>query len=169
MKFPITDSMYVIRLEEILWGGLLMAITMAIHGYGMLFVLRVNNRINRNLESKKSLIAGMFPVVLASCMILIVHLIEVMVWSVFFVWKNAFPNRSIAFYFSLNEYTTVGSSLTLPLRWRLLEGMIATAGLLAFAWSTGVLITLAQKFQDRQMELYKERHQRKRAGPKNTL
>jgi len=61
----------------------------------------------------------------------------------------------------LNEYTTLGSNIFLPLKWRLLEGMIATSGLLTFAWSTGVLITLAQKFQDRQMEYYKQKHQKK--------
>jgi hypothetical protein len=161
MKFPINDAVYVIRLEEILWGGLLMAITMAIHGFGMLLVLRVNNSVTRKLELRKGLIIGMAPVILASCMILIVHLVEVTVWSLFFAWKNTFPNQSVAFYFCLNEYTTLGSNIFLPLHWRLLEGMIATSGLLAFAWSTGVLITLAQKFQDSQMEYYKQKHQKK--------
>jgi len=156
------ESLYVISLEEVCWGGLLMAITMAIHGFGMLFVLRVNHIITKPFESKKSsLITGMYPVILASCMILIVHLIEVMVWGFFFLWKGAFPNQSLAFYFSLNEYTTVGSRFSLPRDWRLLEGMIATAGLLAFAWSTGVLITLAQKFQNQQMEVFKQHHQKK--------
>lgn len=155
------ESLYVISLEEVAWGGLLMAITMAIHGFGMLMVLRVINAIKRRVESKKNMMVGLFPVILATCMILLVHLTEVMVWSAFFLWKNAFPNQSTAFYFSLNEYTTVGSSFTLPRNWRLLEGMIATAGLLAFAWSTGVLITLAQEFQNQQMDLLKRRHQRK--------
>jgi|SRR5664279_115273 len=157
----IPDSIYVVSLEEVLWGGLLMAITMTIHGIGMLTVLRVNSAVIRRLESKKNLVTGMMPVILASCMILFVHLVEVMVWAYFFLSRGAFLNRSVAFYFSLNEYTTVGSSLSLPLRWRLLEGMIAIAGLLAFAWSTGVLITLAQRFQEHQMELYKDRHQKK--------
>src|SRR5664279_2766635 len=141
MYLQIPESIYVVSAEEILWGGVLMAITMTIHGFGMLTVLRVNQFVNRSIESKKSVITGIFPVILATCMILLVHLIEVMVWAIFFLWKGSFPNRSVAFYFSLNEYTTVGSSFNLPIHWRLLEGMIATAGLLAFAWSTGVLIT----------------------------
>ena len=33
------------------------------------------------------------------------------------------PNFSVAFYFALNEYTTVGSDYSLPQRWRLLEGL----------------------------------------------
>ena len=155
------ESIYVISLEEVLWGGFLMAITMAIHGFGMLTVLRTNHFVTRKLATKKSLLAGMLPVILASCLILFVHLTEVMAWALFFLWKGSFPNSSLAFYFSLNEYTTLGSNFRLPLHWRLLEGMIASAGLLAFAWSTGVLITLAQKFQQHQMELYSTKKDQK--------
>ena len=157
---PPTESFYVVRLEEILWGGLLMAVTMALHGSGMLLVLRANHAVKRWFESKKGFVAGLSPVIFATCMIMIVHLTEVAVWAGFFIWKGVFPNRSMSFYFSLNEYTTVGSSISLPLKWRLLEGLIATAGLLTFAWSTGVLFTLAQAFQNEQMELFKERYKR---------
>ena len=157
---PPPNGLYIIRLEEILWGGLLIAITMAIHGLGMLLVLRTNHVIKGNLRSKRGLIIGLFPVVIAACMIMIVHLTEVVVWTGFFVWKDSFPNRSVTLYFTLNEYTTLGSNFNLPLQWRLLEGLIATAGLLTFAWSTGVLVTLAQSFQDEQMDVFKKRHKK---------
>jgi hypothetical protein len=45
------------------------------------------------------------------------------------------------------EYTTIGSTYNLKSDWRLLEGMNGIAGLLTFAWSTSVLITLAEAFQ----------------------
>jgi hypothetical protein len=77
------------------------------------------------------------------------------------IWKGAFANHSLAYYFSLNEYTTVGSNFNLPLRWRLLEGMIATAGLLTFAWSTGILLTLAQEFQDQQLQLLRQKREKR--------
>jgi hypothetical protein len=155
------ESTYVISLEEILWGSFLMAITMFVHGLGMVFVLRVSHGLKRRVAGKESLMVGLLPVVLATCLILIVHLTEVMVWAAFFLWKGSFANQSLAFYFSLNEYTTLGSNFHLPLRWRLLEGMIATAGLIAFAWSTAVLITLAQQFQNQQMEMFQRRYQKK--------
>ena len=63
---------------------------------------------------------------------------------------------------SVFEYTTVGSNFNLPLHWRLLEGMIATAGLLTFAWSTGILMTLAQEFQDQRMQWFQRRHEPKK-------
>jgi hypothetical protein len=158
MNYPPAEPFYVISLEEILWGGMLIAITMALHGFGMLLVLRLNHTVKNRISTKKGLLPGLIPIILASCLIMIVHLSEVMVWSVFFMWKGAFTNPSLAYYFSLNEYTTVGSRYSLPQHWRLLEGMIAVAGLLTFAWSTGVLITLAHEFQDERMESFKQQH-----------
>ena len=155
-------------MEEVFWGGVLIAITMAIHGFGMLFVLRINHTIKNRISTKRDILQGILPIIVASCMIMIVHLTEVLVWSMFFIWKGAFTNPSLAYYFALNEYTTVGSKFSLPLHLRLLEGMIATAGLLTFAWSTGVLITLAHEFQDQRMELYKRKHTRVSHESKST-
>lgn len=149
---------YVISLKEIGWGALLIAFTMVLHGLGMLAVLRVNLRLTSRFRKNPSFLSDISALILASWMILFVHLVEVVVWAGFFLWKKAFVNASTCYYFSLNEYTTVGSALGLPLHWRLLEGMIAAAGLLTFAWSTGVLLVLAQNFQDRQLASFR-RHE----------
>lgn len=161
MNFLQTEPIYVVSAEEILWGGILVAITMGMHGFGMLLVLRAIHKMKIWLGLKKGIMLGLLPVVIASCMIMIVHLAEVMIWGSFFLWKDCFTNRSLSFYFALNEYTTVGSKFGLPLNWRLLEGMIATTGLLTFAWSTGVLFTLAKEFQDQWVEKLNQRHQKK--------
>jgi hypothetical protein len=161
MNIPVADSQYVISLEELIWGGTLMAVTMAMHGLGMLTILRANGALKHRFEPKPSFASGLLILVLASWMILLVHLTEVIVWAAFFLWKGAFPNHSLSYYFSLNEYTTVGSNYNLPQHWRLLEGLIATTGLLTFAWSTGVLLTLAQDFQDQQMLLLKQKREKR--------
>ena len=160
------EPLYVTSLDEIFWAGTLMAITMAMHGFGMLAVLRVNFAIKDRIGKKDGLILGIFPLIIASWIIMLVHLIEVAAWAAFFIWKGAFPNGSISYYFSLNEYTTVGSNFNLPVHWRLLEGMIATTGLLTFAWSTGILLSLAQEFQDQRTRLFQQRHLKK-TSPKN--
>jgi hypothetical protein len=152
-----TEPQYVTSLWEIFWGATLVAITMAMHGVGMLLVLRANGAMKHRVGRSPTFFSGVSILIVASWMILLVHLFEVMVWAAFFYWKGAFANASIAYYFSLNEYTTVGSNYNLPLHWRLLEGMIATAGLLTFAWSTGVLLTLAQDFQEQEMQIFRRR------------
>jgi hypothetical protein len=155
---------YAIRLEEVAWGGLLIAITLSIHAFGMLMVLRVERALKRPFERSPSFGKGIAVIILESWLILIVHLIEVGIWARFLFWKGALPTPSLAYYFSLNQYTTVGSGYSLPLRWRLLEGMLAMAGLLTFAWSTGILFTLATDFQEEQLKLIEARRQRRSAA-----
>ena len=137
-------TVYVTSLREIVWGVMLVASTMIIHGFGMILTLRVNNAFKPRLERTPSFILGVFALILASWMIILVHLCEV----------------------AVNEYTTVGSNYNLPQSWRLLEGMVATAGLLGFAWSTGVLVTLAQGFQEHQLQLLKQRRENRLLNPK---
>ena len=93
-------------------------------------------------------------------MLVLLHLLEVIVWAVFYVWSGAInaadANASIAYYFALMEYTTIGSAYNLTLDWRLLESMNGIAGLLTFAWSLSVLITLAEEFQRERLRAVEE-------------
>ena len=51
---------------------------------------------------------------------------------------------------------TTADGYNLHVSWRLLEGMIAMAGLFTFAWSTGVMLMLVQRFHEQQMMLPKD-------------
>jgi hypothetical protein len=147
---------YVTSLEEILWGITLVAVTMAIHGCGMLATLLTCHAVRRGPDPM-SFFRGGTVLIMASWMIVLVHLVELLVWAAFFLWERAMPTASSAYYFALMQYTTVGSDLSLPQRWRLLGGMLPMAGLMTFAWSTGVLFTLAQEFQSAQLSTLQRR------------
>lgn len=163
MAAPADEILYITSTEEMLWGAALVAVTLIIHAFGMLQTLHASAKFKETFGKSGSFATGMTSLIIASWMIIAVHVVEIMMWAGFFQWKHCFPNYSTANYFAFLQYTTVGSSFNLPLRWRLLEGMIATAGLLGFAWSTGVLLTLAQEFQDQQMQRYKKRDERAKA------
>lgn len=137
---------YVISLEEVMWGGLLLAITMAIHGVGMAITLRVTDFLKRLVKGSTSIVISIGIVILATWMIILTSLVEVVVWGQFFLAQDALSNQSSAFYHALVNYTTLDSGY-LPQHWRLLEGLLAMAGLLTLAWSTGVLYALVQDFQ----------------------
>ena len=139
-------SLYVIRLEEIAWGSLLVAVTLAIHGVGMLVTLRLTDAIKDRFKESMSIFLSLGIVILASWMIILTSAVEIWVWAEFFVWMGALPNLSTALYYALVNYTTLDSGY-LPLRWHLLEGLLAMAGLLTLAWSTGILYTLIEDFQ----------------------
>ncbi len=157
MNIPLEDLQYVTSLEEIIYGGTLVAITLAMHGFGMVWTSRAIAAVKQRFARNESFVLGIGVIILASWMIILVHLVEVLVWAGFFLAKGAMPNFSLAYYFALLDYTTLGCPYNLPLHWRLLEGMIAIAGLMTFAWSTGVLLTLAQDFQDQQLQILKRR------------
>jgi len=142
-QFLQQDIDYVISLDEVLWGCLLLAITVVIHGAGMLRIVRVGTRM---LLPVRTRLPGFRSAVLMLTVLAIVvlHLLEVEIWAAFFTWKDAQPNPSSAFYNALVNYTALGAGY-LPIRWRLLEGMLGMAGLLCFAFSTSALLALAQK------------------------
>lgn len=160
---------YVITLEQIFWGAILLATTVVLHGSGMVAVVLTSRRLKDRLGSSASFATGMCVLVLAGWLIALVHMLEVMTWGLFFFWKGAVNNpqitgiagASLAYYVALMDYTTLGCDYDLYVHWRLLEGMIAIAGLLTFAWSTGVMMTMAQEFQDRELTVLWQRHKRK--------
>lgn len=145
-------SPQVTSLEEVAWGLLLVAVTMTMHAFVMPLTLAAANARHRRHSGQPGFFAGVGVLLLASGMIVIAHLAEVGVWAGFFVLGAAFPTYSAAYYYSLAQYTTVGSELSLPERWNLLGGMIAIAGALAFAWSTAVLLALAGRFQNERLQ-----------------
>ncbi len=161
-EFLQRDLAYVTRLDEVLWGGMLLALTIAIHGVGMLLTLRASYALKDRFEQALSQYpaVGLGILILAAWMIILVNLTEVMVWAGFYVWKGAQPNPFSAFYNALLNYTTLQAGY-LPLRWRLLEGMLGMAGLLTFAWSTSVLFSLAQKFQEQALLIAKQRREKR--------
>ena len=136
--------------EEALWGGVLVAITMAIHGTGMFAILRIIDALKERFAPMESFVGGLGLVILASLLIVVTNVVEVIVWAVFFLVQGAQPTHSVAMYNALLNYTTLQAGY-LPQHWHLLEALLGMAGLLTVAWSTGILYMLAQDFQDTQL------------------
>jgi hypothetical protein len=150
------DEFYVIRLDEVLWGCVLVAITMAIHGTSMFGILRITGMLKERFVRTESFAGGLGVVVLASLLMIVTNVVEVVVWVAFFVLNGAQPSHSVAFYNALLNFTTLQASY-LPMRWHLLEPLLGMAGLMTVAWSTGILYMLAQDFQDQQLRKRKSR------------
>jgi hypothetical protein len=137
-----------------------------LHGLGMLLTLRVSKGLKQRFERLRaqSFLFGVIVIVVAAWMIILVNFVEISVWASFYVWRDAIHNPNVAFYYALVNYTTLDSGY-LPQRWRLLEGVLAMAGLLTMAWSTGVLFTLALEFQDRVLRTSQPRREHATPGP----
>ena len=74
------------------------------------------------------------------------HVIEITVWALFFLWKQAMPDLSSALYFSAVTYTTTGyGDLVLPAEWRLVGAVEALTGILMCGWSTGFFFAVVER------------------------
>ena len=70
--------------------------------------------------------------------IVLLHLLEITVWAVYYVFRGAMPELPTALYFSAVTYTTTGyGDLVLPPEWRLVGAVEALTGILMCGWSTG--------------------------------
>jgi len=153
------DDLYVISFEEVLYGSILLALTMAIHGAGMLATLRVNDSLHERFRASESFLVGVGIIILASWIMLMTSLVEVVVWAGFFVFKHAQSGHSTAMYNALLNYTELQAGY-LPQRWHLLEGLLGLAGLMTMAWSAGTLYALVDVFQKQQLAIYARRRRK---------
>ena len=143
----IDSKVYEVTLLELAWGGGLIALTMAVHAFGMVVTVRMSRALKNWVLRAVAWAPLITPLILGAWVICIFHLLEVGIWAGFLVWKGVLPEAGVAYAYALMTYTTLGSQVTVPLEWRVLQGMLAMVGLMTFAWSTAVIVTIAQDFQ----------------------
>ena len=120
-----------------------------------------NDRLDQGaLPPLESFAAGLGLVILASLLIIITNIIEVMVWTVFLVLQGAQTNHSVGFYNAMLNETTLQAGY-LPQRIVLLEALLGVATF-TVAWSTGILYMLAQDFQEARLRVRKRKRQQPR-------
>jgi len=84
--------------------------------------------------------------ILVAVWIVLLHIVEIAVWAVAYVWQGALSDMSTALYFSAVTYTTTGyGDVVLPEAWRLDGGVEALTGILMCGWSTGFFFAIVNR------------------------
>jgi len=82
-----------------------------------------------------------------TCWLILIHMVEISVWGLFYLWQGCLPDAESAFYFSGVTYTTVGyGDLVLSKPWRLLAPLEALTGILMCGLSTGLFFALIYRW-----------------------
>ncbi len=76
---------------------------------------------------------------------LVGHLAEIALWAFVLTASGAVADPGAAIFASAGSYTTAGSDIVLPLRWKLLGPLEAVCGLLMFGVSTAVIFAVMQR------------------------
>jgi len=131
-------------LWEIALGGGLLIASVLLHGIGM---WRVQRRFLRAWPpDPDERVRRQFVFASLIAMMLATHLAQMALWGFALIGIGAVNGFREAFYFASVTYTTLGYEETkLPMQWRLLAPLMAMAGVFAFGWSTGVLVSLVTR------------------------
>lgn len=133
---------------HVLEGGLLVLVTVFLHGAGMLGLLRALHRYRPWWEKVGGVVANTLSLTGIVGSLVVVHLLEIGVWACFFTARGVCSDLETASNFSLATYTTVGyGDVVLPAAWRVLGTVEALVGTLMTAWSTAILISVVQQVQ----------------------
>ena len=136
----------VTMLEQLFLALCLMAVCVVIHATGVATALRW-------LPRQQAAALGLWDLCwlfirLAGWMILL-HLGEIGVWAVIYLWRGAIGDIASALYFSAVTYTTTGyGDLVLPADWRLVGAIEALTGILMCGLSSGFFFAVVSRAFD---------------------
>lgn len=131
-------------LSIILIAGALVALTVSVHAVGLTLMLKVFIRTS-SLPPLRFWRVTWFLIRVAWCLILI-HLVDISVWGLFYLWQGCMPDRESAFYFAGVTYATVGyGDLVLPHKWRMLGPIEGLTGILMCGLSTGLFFAIVAR------------------------
>lgn len=123
-----------------------MAISVTIHAVGVSWALQ---QLRRRPREALRFWTGTRLFVLVSGWIVLLHLSEISVWALFYLWRDAMPDLPAALYFSAVTYTTTGyGDLVLAEGWRLLGAVEALTGILMCGWSTGFFFAVVNRLYE---------------------
>jgi hypothetical protein len=131
-------------IARLLIASALVATTVMIHAVGLGMTL------SHVLRSRVPPDTRVWPIswllIRITCLLIVIHLFEVVVWALFFWWQKCLPDAESSFYFSGVTYATIGyGDLVLPKEWRLFGPIEGLTGILMCGLSTAFLFIIVSK------------------------
>jgi hypothetical protein len=167
-ELPLIQHMtQVMPVPDFFFGGGMLLVIVLIHAAGMRmltdrFEMRLQTLSQRsNSTWRPDILMG--GVVL---LMLLLHLIEIWVWSAALVYSGLVDNWRAAGFFAANTYTTVGyGNFVLPDGWHMLAPIIAMSGLFTFGWTGSVLVEVVRRCQEAKAAALRSRLRSKKGTP----
>ena len=124
----------------ILSGAGVSLLNIVIHGLLTALMVRAVHAHTELRIRANALLRVIATMVIAAAILMVAHLIEIWIWSLFYGYLGVTPNSEDDFTFAFVNYTTLGYGRLVPLPpWKVLGPMTAMNGVLLFGWSTAVL------------------------------
>jgi len=140
-------------LENWTWGLSLTALTMAMHGAGVILMALAGVSIRAQIESWNHLtlrdVAAIQIGVIGTVGLLLaaLHGVEAALWAAAYWWLGALDSPTDAILYSVDSMSTRGASgLALEPHWRMIGALEAMDGMLLFGISTAYIFAMMQAY-----------------------
>lgn len=131
-------------LKIVLIAGVLVAVTVAVHAVGLAVLLRTFMKSHPQPPTRFWPITWLL--IRVTWLLILIHLAEISIWGMFYLWQGCLPDAESAFYFAGVTYTTVGyGDLVLPKPWRMLGPVEGLTGILMCGLSAGLFFAVVSK------------------------
>ncbi|MGF7181405.1 potassium channel family protein [Tunturiibacter psychrotolerans] len=131
-------------LSILLSAFLLAACTICMHAAGISLLLRYSTRTGAHPPTTPFAISRTLLRVV--WWLLLLHLTEITLWALFYLWRGYLPDAEAAFYFSGVTYTTVGyGDIVLAKSYRLLAPLEGLVGVLMCSLSMGYFFVVVNR------------------------
>jgi hypothetical protein len=131
-------------IAQLLIASCLVAITVMIHAFGLGMTL--SHVLRSTVPANTRVWPITWLLIRITCLLIVIHMLEIAVWAVFFWWQKCLPDAESSFYFSGVTYATIGyGDLVLPKEWRLFGPIEGLTGILMCGLSTAFLFVIVSK------------------------
>jgi hypothetical protein len=149
-ELPLIQHMtQVMPVPDFVFGGGMLLVIVLIHAAAMRML---TDRFESSMQALGSRGSTWRPDLLMGVVVLLMlllHLLEIWVWSAALVYSGLVDNWRAAGFFAANTYTTVGyGNFLLPDGWHMLAPIIAMSGLFTFGWTGSVLVEIVRRCQE---------------------
>ena len=122
----------------------LVGITVLAHASGFTVLLRALMKSHAGLPTRPWAIVWLL--IRVTWFLILLHVVEITVWALFYLWAGCLPDAESAFYFSGVTYTTIGyGDLVLPQPWRMLGPLEGLTGILMCGLSAGLFFAMVSR------------------------
>jgi len=128
-------------LVRTLVAAVLVAITVAVHACGLAFVL--SHLARSRIAPPTHPAAITWQLIRVTWLLIVIHVAEITVWALFYLWTECMRDAESAFYFSGVTYTTLGyGDVVLPEPWRMLGPIEGLTGILMSGLSASLFFAI---------------------------
>ncbi|MFZ4062193.1 MAG: hypothetical protein ACOYK2_02885 [Polynucleobacter sp.] len=148
MTSTLSDFSYFLLFRNALFGIACLISILIFHGISINFVSMHFERLTLQNLSASQYYRVFFHFYRAFVVIALIHLLEILFWSLFIIGLDLIKDPVEAILFAGSCYTTAGFAPdTLPIGWKTLAFFISFTGLFSLAWTTSIMIGMTASYK----------------------